>query len=239
MADVPEVEGGIQPGDIAVRSGLICGCGPTSTNGKLTEAAGLSAIIHEPYNHSGMCIDSTTIHHVEANGYENVPITKFFGDSIGGAIIRYEGPAAKKVRAKVVDIVKSGRNPKVIGNPFSTAVDSEVAKATDTVSCQEYIHNLYRQAVQEVIDDAIAADDDNLAYELIKEFVHTGDVDTAIEKSAARGKTVHAVLKKYADSADPAETDRASWAEPNRSGRADEIDQHLRREQAGRGQDPV
>jgi hypothetical protein len=186
MADVPKVEGGIQPGDIAVRSGLICGCGPNSANEKLTEAAGLSAIIHEPYNHSGMCLAANTVHHVESNGYENVPITKFFRDSVGGAIIRYEGPAAEKVRAKVVGIVKSSRNPKVIGNPFSTAVDTEVAKATDTVSCQEYIHNLYWQAVQEVIDDAIVAGDDSLAYDLIKEFVHAGDVDGARPRAVLR-----------------------------------------------------
>src|SRR5690349_7544820 len=106
MPDVPQVIGGIRPGDICVRSGLICGCGPNAVKKALTRAAGLSAIIHQPYNHSGLALDATTVHHVEANGYENLMAAEFYGDAIGGSVLRYDGPAADQVRQQVVDIVK-------------------------------------------------------------------------------------------------------------------------------------
>jgi hypothetical protein len=128
----------IQPGDVIVRAGTFSGKNP------------LVQIIGEQYNHGGVALDSSTIHHVESNGYETVSKKTFFdpANAAKGAVIRFVGPFSAEIRARVVEIAKAQRYKKIPGNPFSTAEDLK------TVNCNEFVHELFRQAITELTAEA-------------------------------------------------------------------------------------
>ncbi len=156
----------VQPGDVVVRSGTFSGKNP------------LVMIIGEPYNHGGIAINGQQIHHVESNGYETVPKQIFFDPSnaSGGAVIRFQGTHASLIRGRVVDIVKSQRYKRITGNPFSTADDLR------TVNCNEFTHEVFRQAIAELM--AIAqANDPQMFQALLAEYgdpAHAGQAKQLI-----------------------------------------------------------
>ncbi len=132
----------IQAGDVVVRNGTILGKSP------------LTKIIDEKYNHGGVAIDSSHIHHVEGKGYETVSVETFFApeNANGGAVIRFQGPFAERIRERVASIASAGRYKKIPGNPFSSAENLK------TVNCNEFTHELFRQAIAEVMADAQKSD---------------------------------------------------------------------------------
>jgi uncharacterized protein DUF4157 len=124
---------GIEPADVLVRAGTFSGKNPLVT------------IIGEQYNHGGVALSGDKVHHVESNGYETVSVKSFFApeNSSGGAVLRFKGKFKNEIAAKVVDIASSGRYVKIPGNPFSAAEN------LTTVNCNEFVHELYRQAIAE------------------------------------------------------------------------------------------
>jgi hypothetical protein len=188
MAGIPAVRDGIQPGDIVVRAGLIMG----------TSKIGLSVLINEPYNHGGIALDENTVHHVESNGYEDISMTQFFADGSGGAVLRFKGLNEIDIRKKVAEIAASRRYVKRIGNPFSTAVDNYVAKKDDTVNCMEFIHNVFLQAIREVIIDKINAGDVEDAVKKIDAYcAYTDGLREALEECGDDPNKINSVLNYY------------------------------------------
>lgn len=115
----------------------------------------LNEIIGEPYNHAGVALNENQVHHVESNGYETVPIINFFNckNAKEGAVIRFVGPVADKIRKRVAKIVRNGRySKKVLGNPFSTS------RNRITVNCNEFILGLYKQAILELMEETNTKD---------------------------------------------------------------------------------
>jgi hypothetical protein len=143
----------IQPGDVLVRAGTFSGKNP------------LVQIIGEPYNHGGVAIDSSNVHHVESKGYETVSVKTFFApeNASSGAQIRFQGPFAERIRPRVAEIAKNGRYKKIPGNPFSTAENLK------TVNCNEFTHELHRQAIAETMS-AAQTDDKPTFEKMAKEY---------------------------------------------------------------------
>lgn len=197
MASIPVVRDGIKPGDVVIRAGLIMG----------TSKLGLSVLINEPYNHGGIALDANTVHHVEANGYENIPMAKFFADSSGGAVLRYKGLNEIDIAQKAAEIAADRRYPIIIGNPFSTAIDTTRANVRDTVSCQEFIHYLYLQAIQEVIADKLSSGDVQDVHDKVLHYgsfskgpsadVLVGDFEREFEEALQDPSQLATVVDKY------------------------------------------
>ena len=144
-------------GDVVARAGTFSGKNP------------LTQIIHEDYNHSGVALDASSVHHVESKGYETVSLATFLApeNASGGAVMRFQGPFADRITARVADIAKQGRYKKIPGNPFSTAEDLK------TVNCNEFTHELYRQAIAETISNA-KTDDPSGAQQMVAEYTPLG-----------------------------------------------------------------
>ena len=138
LPPAPQIEQEIQPGDVVVRSGTFSGKNPLVT------------IIGEQYNHGGIALDSQHIHHVESNGYETVTKQSFFDplNAAGGAVIRFQGPYAPIIQRRAAEIAQSRRYKRIPGNPFSTSDDLR------TVNCNEFTHELFRQAIAELMAEA-------------------------------------------------------------------------------------
>lgn len=136
----------IQHGDIAARAGVVGASGYNYTF--------LTKIIKESYNHAGLAISPSEIHHVESNGYENVNVNTFFSpaNATTGAVIRFVGPAAARIRIKVSAIAKDRSYKKIPGNPFSTA------KNLTTVNCNEFVHELFRKAIADLLKETRTTD---------------------------------------------------------------------------------
>jgi hypothetical protein len=107
----------------------------------------LPKFINEPYNHAGLALNPKEIHHVESHGYETVSVESFFsGDNAAeGAIIRFIGPHSALIRERTARIARERTYKKIPGNPFSTSDD------LSTVNCNEFIHELYRKAIAELL----------------------------------------------------------------------------------------
>jgi hypothetical protein len=67
-------------------------------------------------------------------------------------VIRFKGPYASQIRARVVSIAVEGRYVKIPGNPFSTAENLK------TVNCNEFVHELFRQAIAELMAETQKGD---------------------------------------------------------------------------------
>lgn len=165
----------IQPGDVVVRAGTFSGKNP------------LVQIIGEQYNHGGVALDDTSVHHVESNGYETVTAKSFFdpANAAGGAVLRFQGPFADEIRARVVDIAKSQRYVKIPGNPFSSAEN------LNTVNCNEFVHELHRQAIAELMADA-QVKDPQMFQQLLAEYgdpAQAGKAKRLVEPKTVEFKT--------------------------------------------------
>jgi hypothetical protein len=136
----------ISPGDVLVRDGVV----PVGYGRFTARIGALSVIIGENYNHAGVAISGFEVHHVESNGYEDVPITRFFDckNAKSGAVIRFAGPEDLRIRKRVGDIAQHRRYKLIPGNPFSTAFNS------DTVNCNEFVYSLYKLAIAELTAEA-------------------------------------------------------------------------------------
>ncbi|MDO8586985.1 MAG: DUF4157 domain-containing protein [Armatimonadota bacterium] len=171
----------IEPGDVVVRAGTFSGKNPLVT------------IIGEQYNHGGIALDSGTVHHTEANGYETVTTRSFFdpANARGGAVLRFRGPCASQIRDRAVSIIEGRRYLRIPGNPFSTADDLR------TVNCNEFVHEVYRQAIAELISDSQARGEslspgESLFWQLLTEYGdprHAGRVKELIAPKAVEFAT--------------------------------------------------
>lgn len=134
-------------GDILVRNGVVGFSG--------ARVSILNEMIGEPYNHAGVALSDTEVHHIESNGYETIPIIQFYAckSANEGAVIRFVGPLSDRIRSRVVNIVRKRRYPKkILGNPFSTS------RNRITVNCNEFILGLYKQAILELMEEYIIND---------------------------------------------------------------------------------
>lgn len=131
----------IEPGDVLTRTGLVNVFGVGFNV--------LPTFISEPYNHSGVALNAFDVHHVESNGYETIAISNFFNckNAGGGAIIRFVGPLANKIRPRVAEVAYRKRYPKLPGNPFSSSDNS------NTVNCNEFVYSLFQIAIAELLSE--------------------------------------------------------------------------------------
>ncbi|MBN1851953.1 MAG: hypothetical protein JW829_04485 [Pirellulales bacterium] len=153
----------VQSGDVVVRAGLVMG------------KSILSMVINETYNHAGLALDARQVHHIEANGYETISLTDFFSpnNANGGAVFRFIGPEALIICAEVVQLARCGDYLRIPGNPFSTANDLR------TVSCNEFVHELFRQAIGRLISKT---EDIFLFFKLVEAYTDSaGDVKNLIK----------------------------------------------------------
>jgi hypothetical protein len=131
----------IEPGDVLARTGLV------NIFGKGFNV--LSTFISEPYNHSGVAISAFQVHHVESHGYETILVKNFFEckNAGAGAVIRFVGPLAYRIRSRVADVASKGRYKRIPGNPFSTSLNA------NTVNCNEFVYSLFQIAIKELLEE--------------------------------------------------------------------------------------